>query len=160
MRHIILPAKLADAADILALQRLAYESEARLYGDWTIPPLTQTLEELRAEFDRLVILKAVAGPGGDGPLLGSVRAGLDGGVCRIGRLIVRPEAQGRGLGTALLRAVEAHFPPSVRFSLFTGARSEGNLRLYQRLGYQPVREEVVSPALTLIFLEKSGLAAR
>ncbi|MCM0754752.1 GNAT family N-acetyltransferase [Desulfovibrio aminophilus] len=160
MRHTILPAKPADAADILALQRLAYESEARLYGDRTIPPLTQTLEELRAEFERLVILKAAADPAGDGPLLGSVRAGLDGVVCRVGRLIVRPEVQGRGLGTALLAAVEERFPTAVRFSLFTGARSAGNLRLYQRLGYRPVREEAVSPALILVFLEKPGPAAR
>ena len=28
---------------ILELQKLAYQSEARLYEDWTLPPLTQTL---------------------------------------------------------------------------------------------------------------------
>ena len=33
-----------DAAAILALQRLAYQSEAEVYGDFSIPPLTQTLK--------------------------------------------------------------------------------------------------------------------
>jgi hypothetical protein len=42
----IMPALDADAEEILDLQRLAYESEARFYEDWTIPPLTQTLEQL------------------------------------------------------------------------------------------------------------------
>ena len=37
-------------AAILALQKLAYESEARLYDDWKLPPLTQTLDSLQAEF--------------------------------------------------------------------------------------------------------------
>lgn len=43
---IITAASPADAAAILALQKLAYQSEARLYNDFSIPPLLQTLEEL------------------------------------------------------------------------------------------------------------------
>ena len=40
---------LSDAAEILSLQRLAYQSEARLYGDWSLPPLIQSLPELIEE---------------------------------------------------------------------------------------------------------------
>ena len=36
-----------DAADILALQKLAYLSEASIYVDWHLPPITQTLDSLR-----------------------------------------------------------------------------------------------------------------
>lgn len=139
-----------DAAQILELQKLAYQSEARLYDDWTLPPLTQTLESLREEFATSIILQAKEA----GRLVGSVRACDDGGVCRIGRLIVDPELQGRGLGTMLMRRIEAEFPEARRFELFTGSRSEGNLRLYERLGYQRSREKVLSPAVTLVFLEK------
>ncbi len=42
-----------DAADILDLQRLAYQSEARLYDDYLIPPLTQTLDEMKGDIDEL-----------------------------------------------------------------------------------------------------------
>jgi len=49
-------ANLEDAAEILALQKLAYLSEARIYDDFTIPPLLQTLEETVAEFDTQVFL--------------------------------------------------------------------------------------------------------
>ena len=45
----ILPAVVDDAAEILALQKLAYASEAALYGDETLPPLMQSLEQLQAE---------------------------------------------------------------------------------------------------------------
>jgi len=158
-RFEIMPAGLADAPAILALQRLAYQSEARLYGDWGIPPLVQTLEELRAELATLTALKAV--PGEDASnIIGSVRAGLGTGpeadLCRIGRLMVHPGHQRQGLGTALLRAVEASFPAARRFELFTGHKSAGNLRLYRRLGYLPVRSKAVGPGLTLIFLEREA----
>ncbi len=155
MRHDILPAELADASEILELQRLAYQSEARLYNDWSLPPLTQTLGELEREFETLRILKAVRRERPD-RIVGSVRAGLDGNICRVGRLIVHPDHQRQGLGTALLLAAEALFPQAACFSLFTGSRSEGNLRLYARLGYRETERRAVRPALTLVFLEKSG----
>ena len=45
----ILHATPADTSDILALQKLAYQSEARLNNDWSIPSLTQTLPEIEGE---------------------------------------------------------------------------------------------------------------
>ena len=140
----------ADAPAILGLQKLAYQSEARLYDDWTLPPLTQTLENLREEFAASVVLKATDGAS----LVGSVRAREANGLCQIGRLIVSPEQQGQGVGTMLMRHIEAEFPRARVFELFTGSRSEGNLRLYQRLGYSRTREKILSPTITLEFLEK------
>ena len=89
-----------------------------------------------------------------GRLVGSVRAREADGVCQVGRLIVHPELQGRGVGTMLMRHIEAEFPRRAAFELFTGSRSEGNLRLYERLGYARSREKVLSPSVTLVFLEK------
>jgi GNAT superfamily N-acetyltransferase len=143
-------APLDDAPAILELQKLAYQSEARLYDDWTLPPLTQTLENLREEFAVSVTLKATEA----GRLVGSVRAREAEDVCQVGRLIVHPELQGFGVGTMLMRHIEAEFPRARTFELFTGSRSEGNLRLYERLGYVRNREKVLSPAVTLVFLEK------
>jgi len=86
--------------------------------------------------------------------VGAVRARGTSGICHIGRLIVSPGLQGRGIGTRLMRAVEAEFPDVDRYELFTGSRSEANIRLYERLGYRRSREQVLSPAVTLVFLEK------
>ena len=40
-------ATIEDAKEILDLQKLAYRSEAEIYYDDTLPPLTQTREEIR-----------------------------------------------------------------------------------------------------------------
>jgi len=147
-------ASLRDAEAILALQKLAYESEARLYDDWSLPPLTQDLASLREEFGASLVLKATFAD----RLVGSVRAKVDdvSSTAAIGRLIVQPEFQGQGIGSELLEAVEAACPGASKFELFTGSKSEANIRLYQRHGYTVTRTEPLSPTLSLTFLEKPG----
>lgn len=144
-------ASIADAEEILALQRLAYGSEAELYNDFKLPPLTQTLAELRADFERQVFLKATDYR----RIVGSVRAFSKGGSTFIGRLIVHPEYQNRGIGTALMWKVEGEFGASRRFELFTGERSERNVRLYRRLGYEVFKKEQVSDSVTLVYMGKT-----
>ena len=56
--------------------------------------------------------------------------------------------------TQLMQEIEARFPGAARFELFTGQKSQGNLRLYQRLGYQPFKQQVLNDQLTLVYLEK------
>lgn len=146
----ISPASLADAAAILALQQLAYQSEARLYNDFAIPPLRQTLVELCEEFSHKTVLKATR----NGCLIGSVRGYQQADTCYVDRLIVHPDFQGRGLGTALMQRLEATFPGARRVELFTGHKSEKNLRLYKRLGYRIYRQEPVADHLTFVFMEK------
>jgi ribosomal protein S18 acetylase RimI-like enzyme len=140
----------ADAAEILELQKLAYQSEAAIYDDFTIPPLTQTLGEITADFERQVFLKASA----DETIIGSVRAHQAEETCFIGRLIVHPNFQDRGIGTRLMGEIEKAFRQAKRYELFTGHKSERNLHLYQKLGYEPFRTRVLTQDLTLVFLEK------
>jgi phosphoribosylanthranilate isomerase len=145
------PAERGDAAEILGLQKFAYQSEAELNGDFTIPPLTQTLAEIEAEFGRKRFLKAHSG----GRIIGSVRAEIRDGTCHIGRLIVHPEWQNLGIGSRLLREIESGYPQARRFELFTGERSQRNLHLYQKSGYSIFRREALSERVKLVFLEKA-----
>jgi len=126
----ILKAALEDAEEILMIQKLAYQSEAALYGDYNIPPLRQTVGELRAQFRDHLILKAVF----NGKIIGTVRAYEEDSTCYIGRLAVHPEFQNPGAGTALMKAVEDCFCPQ-RYELFTGSKSEKNIHIYKKLGY-------------------------
>ncbi|AVZ72001.1 GNAT family N-acetyltransferase [Streptomyces lunaelactis] len=147
-----------DAEHILKLQYLCYQSEAELYGDYGIEPLTQSLDDLRAEIAQGHALVARLGD----EVVASVRGRVDeGGTARIAKLIVHPRMQRHGLGGRLLDAIEEHFagePAAKRFQLFTGHRSESNLRLYRSRGYVPVSSEQVGPRLALVTLEKEAAA--
>ncbi len=143
-------ARVRDAEQLLKLQYLCYQDEAALYEDWTLPPLTQSLSALLAEYDTHRILTVRIGD----EVVASVRGTEELTICHIGRLCVHPRFQRRGLGGRLMAAIEAAFPTVERYALFTGARSEGNLRLYRRLGYTEVRRQVVSPRIELVHLEQ------
>ncbi|MBN2313866.1 MAG: GNAT family N-acetyltransferase [Sedimentisphaerales bacterium] len=143
-------ADLDDANEILDLQKVAYQSEAALYNDFSIPPLTQTREEIRKEFESMVFLKATY----QGRIIGSVRASTDGDTCFIGRLIVHPDFQRQRIGTQLMERIERHFPTAGRFELFTGERSENNIRFYRNLGYQEIRTKKLTDKVVIIFMEK------
>jgi GNAT superfamily N-acetyltransferase len=146
----IQPAGIEDASNILALQRLAYQSEATIYDDQSIPPLVQTLTDIAGEFRSKLFLKAVE----DGALVGSVRGYALDDAAFLGRLVVDPSCQKRGVGTLLVSAFEDSFPDVHRFELFTGHKSERNIAFYRRLGYVPFRRERVHPGLELVYMEK------
>jgi ribosomal protein S18 acetylase RimI-like enzyme len=111
----------------------------------------QTLADLKKEFATKIILRAVL----EGQLAGSVRAGQKEATCFIEKLIVHPDLQGRGIGTKLMREIETLFPKVKRFELFTGHRSERNIRLYNKLGYQAFKEQRINDNLSLTYMEKS-----
>ena len=140
----------SDLQQILILQKEAYLSEAELYDDYSLPPLKQSFSEIKEEYKNQLFLKIMSG----GNLIGSVRAFENEGVCYIGRLIIDPNYQNQGLGSKLLQEIEAEFPYSSRYELFTGHKSKKNLYLYKKLGYEIIREQKISKSLTLIFLNK------
>ncbi|MBB1244680.1 GNAT family N-acetyltransferase [Streptomyces durbertensis] len=143
-----------DVEQILKLQYLCYQAEAQLYGDYTIEPLTQSLEELRAELAGGRVLVARLGQ----EVVGSVRGSVDGeGIGLIDKLIVHPRLQRHGLGGRLLSALErelAQTEGARRFRLHTGHRSGGRGGGCRRCGYVTTATEKVSPRRSLIVLEK------
>lgn len=146
----------ADALEILNLQKTAYQSEGEIYNDFSLSPLTQTIEQIQDDLKNMVFFKAVI----DSQIIGSVRGLLDEGVCRISRLIVHPLYQDLGIGTKLLRHLEQHFQGAKRFELFTGHKSQRNIYFYQRLGYKICRREKVSERRERVYFEKlNGQAA-
>lgn len=150
---LIEEAKYDDLLDILDLQKDAYQSEALIYNDYSISPLTQTLDSLKNDFEQNTILKAVD----KGKIIGSVRAYEEDGTCYIGRLIVHPNHQNKGVGKLLMKQIEQNFSRCKKFSLFTGNKSIKNLGLYNKLSYKAVKEEKVSENLSFIYLEKGNI---
>jgi ech hydrogenase subunit C len=139
-----------DILEILALQKIAYRSEAELYGSDSVPALGQTMEEITADFDRMIFLKAVV----NGKIVGSIRGRRDGDTAHISRVAVHPYFQGKGIATGLIRQIE-HEVGDVRvYEAFTGHQSLRNLHLYEKMGYQRVRTEPFTPTVNWVYLQK------
>jgi ribosomal protein S18 acetylase RimI-like enzyme len=141
-----------EAGELLTLRRAAFVSEAQVYGDPNIPPLTQTLDELRADLaaDGVVTLGARAGH----RLVGSIRVSLEDQRATLGRLAVAPDLQGQGIGTQLLFAVLPYLPENTQeIWVFTGQDSAHNIALYQKHGYEHQYDQTAGD-LTYAYLRK------
>ena len=128
----ILPAKLDDAAKIHEIQMRAFSEEGRLSGTEQIPPLMETAEAIKELIRTQTVLIAKEGD----TIIGSARGIRNGESCTIRGVLVEPAHQGRGLGSALLRAIEAQFPDVARFELTTNTLVPGNVGFYERRGYR------------------------
>lgn len=89
----IVRAERPDLEEILRLQYLAYQSEARLLNNFSIPPLREKLEDLVRQFEAgMAFLKTVDT---NGDLVGSVRARAAQGTVYVGKLMVHPQHQAK-----------------------------------------------------------------
>ncbi len=139
--------------EILDLQIFCYQEEGRLYNDFNIPPLTQTIQSIKEDFDnRTLFLKVIV----ENQLVGSVRGYVENDTANIGRLIVKPEFQNRKIGQELMDNIENQFNNCQRYELFTGFKSEKNLALYEKLGYVEFKRQYIHDNLTLVYLEKQN----
>lgn len=140
------------AGELLTLRRAAFVTEAQAYGDPNIPPLTQTLDELREDLARgdVVTLGAWMGH----RLVGSVRVEFEDDKATLGRLAVAPDQQGRGVGTQLMFAILPHLPEqTTEIWVFTGKDSKENIALYTGQDYEDKQDEIAGQ-LTYAYLRK------
>ncbi len=150
IEYDIVEATKEDLKDILQLQKSAFIMQAEIYDDYSIPPLQQTYSDLEEEFTSYTFLKVVS----NSEIIGSLRYIVKDEICHVEKVIVHPRFQNRGIGSSLLKYVEDVNSSITKFQLFTGSKSEGNIFLYQRHGYEITSRKRVSQNITLLFMEK------
>ena len=127
----------SDAGELFVLQRACWVQEAQDNPGVTIPALQESLADVEEWITRgRVLVVRVAGR-----LVGAVRGTQRDLTWDIGRVMVAPDLQGRGLGRRLLELIEAEAPADVTsYELFTGEGSVRNQRMYKKAGYRLVGE--------------------
>jgi len=145
-------ASIDDVEEILHLQKQSDLSEAELYNDYSIKPLTQTLDDIKQDFSKQIFLKAVIDD--NTTIVGSVKAYQQNDTVFIGRLAVDPKYQNKGIGTKLMISIKEIVESAKRFELFTGHKSIKNICLYQKLGYREFKRIPINDSLTMVYLEK------
>jgi tRNA (guanine37-N1)-methyltransferase len=122
-----------DAGELLTLQRACWAPERPANPQLELDALTETLDDVRRRLGERLVLVARSGS----RLVGAVAADRRGTDWHVGRLMVAPDLQGRGLGRALLRRIEEAAPDGVtQFRLSTGTGSTRSLRILRKAGYR------------------------
>ena len=144
------PAVPADAGELYTLQRACWLQELEANPGVEIPALRESLDDVRRGLGEWTVM--VAREPSSGRLVGAVRGRLDQhGEWDIGRIMVAPDLQGRGLGRALLELVEGLAPREVEtFVLFTGAGSSDNIRMYKKAGFRLRPDRTAPPGAVVL----------
>ncbi|MFD3616576.1 GNAT family N-acetyltransferase [Streptomyces sp. NPDC058676] len=130
------------------LQRAAYAVEAELIGFDGIPPLHETLQELRGCAESFLGVSDEIG------LAGAVSwTRLHDGTLDICRLVVHPRAHRRGIATVLLDSLDVMEPTDVTL-VSTGTANQPALALYRSRGFTPTSERGIAPGITVTLLER------
>lgn len=127
----ISPALPEDAPVIHAIQMRAFAEEGRISENVDIPPLTESIAAIESLIRTQTVLVARNGSA----IVGSARGILEGSTCTIRGVLVDPSWQGKGIGAALLAAVEQLHPDVECFELTTNTLVPGNVQFYERRGY-------------------------
>ena len=149
---MITAARPDDAGELLTLQRAAFLTEARLNGTLELPPLTETLPELTGAIEADTILVARL----RGRLVAAVRGTAEAEHrWYIGRLVVAPDLEGRGIGSLMMDRIEDLAPPdTVAFRLLIGAGSMTNHGFYRRRGYVDAERTVNGNGVPIVIMER------
>ena len=144
------PAVPADAGELYTLQRACWLQELEANPGVEIPALRESLDDVRRGLGEWTVM--VAREPSSGRLVGAVRGRVDShGEWDIGRVMVAPDLQGRGLGRALLELVEALAPAEITtYVLFTGAGSTDNLRMYKKAGFRLRTDRAAPPGAVVL----------
>lgn len=154
------PAVPADAGEIYTLQRACWLQELEANPGVEIPALRESLDDVRRWLGEWTVM--VAREPVSGRLVGAVRGRVDRhGEWDIGRIMVAPDVQGRGLGRALLELVEGLAPPEMTtYVLFTGAGSTDNLRMYKKAGFRLRPDRTAPPGAVVLTKQAPGRISR
>lgn len=129
--------------ELWTVQRLAYAVEAELIGFDGIPPLHESLDDLRACGETFLGLYDEEG------LAGAVSYLVEGSTVDICRLVVHPRVHRRGMASKLLDAL-----PDGPQTVSTASRNEPALRLYRKRGFSETGTREVAPGVSLTDLSR------
>ncbi|MFF0830385.1 GNAT family N-acetyltransferase [Brevibacillus sp. NPDC003359] len=130
-----------------SMQQRAYRVEAEIIGTEDIPPLQESVEQLRTceeTFYGYIV---------EGELAGAVSFLIEGETLDIHRMIVDPVHFRKGIASQLLASVHEH--GSSKIVVATGSLNEPAVRLYGRHGFTLTDQKEIKPGLWLSFFEKN-----
>lgn len=135
---------LTTAEQIWYLQHAAYRAEAALIGFSALPPLMETVADIRRLEETFYGIRDE-----HGGLAAAISLETEGDTVTICRLMVHPDRFRQGLGRRLLSHVEQVCDTAARLRVTAAANNEPAVRLYASMGFVPVATRSPVPGLSL-----------
>ncbi|MBU8915201.1 GNAT family N-acetyltransferase [Bacillus sp. FJAT-29953] len=151
MKFKIIPSKLAEANELLKIQKEAFHSDLIKYKDYQTSPATESLDFFFFRMQNSLHYSIL------------VEGRLAGGICLVKqskdhhylyRIFLGSEFQNKGLGSKILHELERQFPKVKKWSLDTPKDNHRNRHFYEKFGYKKIGEQQINEYLTLINYEK------
>ena len=135
------------AKRILGLQKASYEVEAEIIGSRDLPPLRESVGELRDCGEEFHVYYS------DGKLAGAISFKRMDGIMDIHRLMVHPAYFRKGIATELLAKIEELYPFD-ELIVSTGAKNGPAIRFYERHGFRKIKETMMSEGILIACFKK------
>lgn len=143
-------ATIADVPQLLELQLKSFGEVCDMLNWHEAANMTETVAQAEADFGKYTTLKVC---NAEGRIVGSVRGCVDNEALFIGRLMVLPEWQQKGIGQLLLDEIQSRLPHS-RVWLYTCMQVEFTMRFYERNGFKTYKVEPINDTLSWAYMEK------
>lgn len=142
------------ALELLALQIISYEIEAKRIGFEQAPPLSDSFQTLQRSKETFI------GCYEEEKLIGAASFKESADEATICRMMVHPDHFRRGVATMLLLEMERRIDPHLTIHVPAGTRNEPAMSLYLKHGYVPENEVLVARGITITMLVKCRSAGR
>lgn len=146
--------KREDVGTVWKMQVEAFSELLTKYQDYDMSPAAEPVEKVMARFEQpwttYFFIEA------EGTNVGAVRVvdKKDGSRKRISPLWIMKEYRGRGYAQEAIKAVEAIYGQD-NWCLDTILQEEGNLHLYEKMGYiRTGKTEKINDRMDIVFFEK------
>jgi len=149
-------ATIQDVPELLELQHQTFGPQCIELGWEDAPPMTESLEQAYEDFAQYMTLKV---QNDEGRIIGSIRGNVTEGSLYMGRLMVLPEYQRRGIGKQLFGEIQRLLVHN-RAWLCTCKQVPAPYEFYLREGFRPFKNEIVGPGLTWVYMEKCKMSLR
>jgi ribosomal protein S18 acetylase RimI-like enzyme len=137
--------------ELLDLQKASYLIEAKLINFYEIPPLLETIDELR-ECEESFIGYFVGGE-----LTGAISFTIGDDALTICRMVVHPDHFRKGIAQRLLTEVENSNRGLTIFKVSTGKENPPAKNLYLKNGFKLINDLEVVPGLYISNFEKRNI---
>ncbi|WP_057913721.1 GNAT family N-acetyltransferase [Peribacillus muralis] len=141
---------LTEVDMLLTIQKKAFAEDYKLYEDHDTTPVNETPEKLVENIENAIHYTILS----NNNIIGAIDLRKKDNMILLDKLFIANEYQNKGLGTKIMKLIEAEFALIKVWRLYTPYLNKRNQYFYEKFGYEKIGEVQLSEKLLLFKYEK------